>query len=615
MYLWLLLIVFCKLFPLVYFTLLIGKHFHSSSSLVEALSRSTLVYVSLVLICAYVPSYLLIEFPFIWTFGIAIVYEVLRVRKSGWRKPRLPILRNNIGVYWGIALATLVGLLAILVPANNWDGMTYHLARVDFWLEQGSINHFDTNISRQTSQPPLAEILILHLNFFFDSNFLAGLVQWVAYLGSAIVVGDLCRRLIQRPRSFEYGFLLSLSLPMAIVQGSSVQNDMVLAFFGLLALRYLIILWKDGWKNKRVFCFTWAIGFMLLTKGTGYVYSIPLLAGLAILWYRYRSWYRLTVSLAATLLMVSMQIPHWSGNQVQFGNSLGPDYELIVKSPNSSSFISNTVKGASQHLRSPIPILNKSIEKAVNGFHSAIRWDINDTRSHFAYAPPFRVETLSYHEDSATAPWHFLLLLLALIAGFWKHKGIDKNLGMVFWIFISSMFLFLLLLKYNVWISRLQIYLFLAGTPLMVWSLMIQSKWIRKSILTLIAASSIAWVVLNPAKPLVGNDNVFTLDIASLTYINRGDIKRDYQEALSKIDAGNTVGLMLSSDSYCYTISQDLRKKGSSFFHYRARYEGNNFLQKQARANIIWKTHQGSPPEKIDDFKRFWMGNTVALYR
>lgn len=64
-----------------------------------------------------------------------------------------------------LAFTVLAGamtfLLALYVPPNNHDSMTYHLARVGYYLQQGSLKSYPAANIRQTVFPANAEILML----------------------------------------------------------------------------------------------------------------------------------------------------------------------------------------------------------------------------------------------------------------------------------------------------------------------------------------------------------------------------------------------------------------------------------------------------------------------
>jgi hypothetical protein len=60
-----------------------------------------------------------------------------------WGNSRLEQLMA-LGVL-ALGLVTLV--TALLAPPNNWDSMTYHMARVAHWKQNRSVDFYPTNIS------------------------------------------------------------------------------------------------------------------------------------------------------------------------------------------------------------------------------------------------------------------------------------------------------------------------------------------------------------------------------------------------------------------------------------------------------------------------------------
>ncbi|XGB42694.1 MAG: hypothetical protein LVS60_02285 [Nodosilinea sp. LVE1205-7] len=56
-----------------------------------------------------------------------------------------------------ICLLPLLGLsllVALVAPPNNWDSMTYHMARVMYWIQHQSVAHYPTHNLRQLDSPP-----------------------------------------------------------------------------------------------------------------------------------------------------------------------------------------------------------------------------------------------------------------------------------------------------------------------------------------------------------------------------------------------------------------------------------------------------------------------------
>jgi hypothetical protein len=73
-----------------------------------------------------------------------------------------PLTRFDVGVIAGLAIGGAGTLIvALWAPPNNWDSMTYQMARVAEWYDHRSVAFYPTAIDRQLWQPPLAEYLIL----------------------------------------------------------------------------------------------------------------------------------------------------------------------------------------------------------------------------------------------------------------------------------------------------------------------------------------------------------------------------------------------------------------------------------------------------------------------
>src|SRR5262249_40188422 len=86
-------------------------------------------------------------------------------------------------------------VLALTVPPNNWDSLTYHLARVAGWRQEQGV-HWIANAptARMNEFQPLAEQLILFL-FVAGSTTLYAIPQYVAQLAILVAGYGPARRL------------------------------------------------------------------------------------------------------------------------------------------------------------------------------------------------------------------------------------------------------------------------------------------------------------------------------------------------------------------------------------------------------------------------------------
>ena len=109
--------------------------------------------------------------------------------------------------------------------------MTYHLARVMRWIQDASLAPFPSHQISQDIQPPWAEYTLLNLHLLSGSDWLDGLVQWGCFAGCVVGVSLIAARLGAGGRGQVFAAVYAATIPMAIIQASSVQNDLVVAYW------------------------------------------------------------------------------------------------------------------------------------------------------------------------------------------------------------------------------------------------------------------------------------------------------------------------------------------------------------------------------------------------
>ena len=168
----------------------------------------------------------------------------------------------------------LTFLVAYIAAPNNWDSMTYHMTKVAHWAQNANTNFYPTNEIRQLYYGPGAEYLILNLQLLVGADRLANMVQWFSYLGSIVLASLLVKRLGGDKKAQALGALAAATIPMAILQATSTQNDLVVALWTLCCINLLFMLEKEPswWK---VTMFGGALALALLTKATSAIFLLP----------------------------------------------------------------------------------------------------------------------------------------------------------------------------------------------------------------------------------------------------------------------------------------------------------------------------------------------------
>lgn len=188
----------------------------------------------------------------------------------------------------GLALVVLLsaGVLAVLVwifPPNNQDSLQYHLPRAITYLQQGSLDAYETPDLRETAFAANAEMLVLWQMALWPQVRTAGLVQLVAWLCSGPAVYALARRLGGGPAPSVLSGLVFMSLPAVILQATTEQNDLLAAVFVLCALALVS---GDGSAHAALGAL--ALGLAVGTKPTAF-FAVPAFAMWAIAHARLRA--------------------------------------------------------------------------------------------------------------------------------------------------------------------------------------------------------------------------------------------------------------------------------------------------------------------------------------
>lgn len=188
---------------------------------------------------------------------LTAVEAVLAVASAGWwlarGRPRPSTLgaRADFAAVRGdpltLACAALVAaalvyelVLALTVPPNNWDSLTYHLTRVAGWHQAHGV-HWIANAptGRINEFQPLAEQLVFFL-VVAGSTVLYALPQYVAQLAILVAVYGTARRLGYEPRAAARATALTAMLSLVALEATTAQNDLVAASFPAVAAFLLL---------------------------------------------------------------------------------------------------------------------------------------------------------------------------------------------------------------------------------------------------------------------------------------------------------------------------------------------------------------------------------------
>jgi len=479
-------------------------------------------------------------------------------------------------LFYAVAfLMVLVFAQGIIYPPNNWDSMTYHMARIPNWISHQSVEHYPTHIYRQLFQPPFSEYIILHCNILSRNDYFSNSVQFFYLIFSIFAITLIVDHFGLGKRLLLIAVILTATIPEVILQASSTQNDIVVAFFVLSTLYFALKSIKDPNPGNHVFLGLSA-GLSVLSKGTAYVYVIPVLSCYAIIVLvnviRHKDFSALKYAVIAGFLFFSINAGHYYRNYQMTGSILGIDHmQTPAKDLNENMtlplLLSNITKNAGIHL-GPYPI-SIAADRCIWELHHALGIDIRATNfKNISYY----VTNIPNSENNAPNPLHFLLIVLALsitlVYGA-KHRKDSAEILVYIFVFLAQAILFCFIFKWTPWHSRLHIPLFLTAVPIICYAIA-RSNWFSKLmpvalLLLVLYASGI--VMFNRIRPLITVDyfmgirhitsNIAVFDTRFKKYFAcRDEIYNEYnatRNLMQKMNSTN-VGIELGNDDWEYPL-------------------------------------------------------------
>jgi hypothetical protein len=218
----------------------------------------------------------------IWASRHTIIFHNLDIRRQ-FRLLFHDRMRSILAAGISIILC-ISGMLALFTAPNNWDATYYRLARVMHWIQNQNVDFYPTHITQQLYLAPWASYPIAHFQLLTGGDVFANSVQWVAMVMTLLTLslivaywkGDLWTQLI--------AVVFAATLPMGILQSSSVQSDYVLGFWIVSSTYFALHAIRE---KKNVFSLLTGVslGLAFYTKSTSLFFAFPF-----VLWFAYSLW-------------------------------------------------------------------------------------------------------------------------------------------------------------------------------------------------------------------------------------------------------------------------------------------------------------------------------------
>ena len=547
--------------------------------------------------------------------------------------------RYAVGLLAGLSLlAAAVALTAVAAAPNNWDSLTYHLPRALHWAQDASLAHYPTHVIRQLSLAPGAEIAVAHGLLLTGSLRLSALVQTLAWIGCVVAASLVARDLGAGRRGEVFAAVFAGTLPMAVLQASSTQNDLVVGLW-LLAFVHFALRAVERESGAALWVAAGgSLGLALATKATAFLYAAPFVLWiLGALWRRRRWPWR--ALFAASALAVLVNAGPWLRNLSLFGSPLGGDHGAVNASVTPAVVLSNLARTAALELTAPSTAWNGGVEKAVRALHAALGIGPDDPRSTWKGAE-FRVparlsgaapadadEALfaMFHEDQAGNPLH-LLVALAAAAIVLSQADLRRRAGLLACLsgVAGGLLLFCAVLKWQPWNARLVLPLFLLAAPAagVAVGAVRSGKWAAE-VGAVLLVCSLPWALLNAMRPLVGPESVLATPRLAQLFAGRPAMQPVLAEAARTVAASGCrrVGLEIGPDDPEYLIWATLEAAGAvpeRMEHVRVTNRSAPLASRPPFAEfspcaVIVLAPPGAAASEGEFFSREWEGGRVAV--
>jgi 4-amino-4-deoxy-L-arabinose transferase-like glycosyltransferase len=507
-----------------------------------------------------------------WRQGRPLPRTSIDVRAAV-RHPAVAVLAIAVGLALGYEL-----VLALTVPPNSWDAMTYHLTRAAAWLQHGGVAWVPASTVRVNVFPVNGEIQILWTLALAGTDVGAALPQFVAQLATIVAIFGVGRRLgFTRPAA-SYAALLFATLAEIALEATSTQNDLVVAAPVAIALYFVL-----GRNTREVLLAAVAVGIALGTKLTA-VFALPCLAIVALLVLPRRL--KLVAAVAAGAAFVAFASPTYIANIAHTGTPLGngPELASFTPRPTFDGTIS-TVTRVGWHfidftgLRT-VPGTDRRVGEVGTRLFHGLHIPENpraSTSTGFSTMPNDTPQ-----EDVAYfGPLGVLLILpivLVTLAGFCigrRARPEQVAVAVALPLFVCAV---AIAYRYNLWLGRFMVVPVALVTPLMA---RIYSSWrLFATLVAVVAVASLqSTLANNTLKPLAALP--WTSDRVTVQTVERPDLAPTIRAIDADVPRG-PIGYAFSVDDWTYPLF------GAHFQRHPVLVDDARPLADAARRNLAW---------------------------
>jgi len=484
-----------------------------------------------------------------------------------------------------ILICGMLALNALLAAPNTSDSINYHMSRVEHWIQNHNINYYPTHVLRQLFYLPWAEWAILHLQILNGNDLSANLVQWFSYLGGLIGMSLIAQELGASRIGQIFTAIIAASIPMAILQSTSTQNDLVVTFWSICFIYFLFVLQRDF---RWIYLISAALSFAMgvLTKALVVIFTAPFFVTFLFFLLKKNKTQMVTTILVIAVTGIILLFPFLNLNR-KAGWSLlsGPPQleSVIVQKVSFRGFLVSFVRNICLHFGTSNEKFNRYAENTVLSFHKTLNFPIEDENI-FWGGSRFHLQGQPFHEDHAGNPLHALLLLPCSLLLFINKKIRGDRALIQYYLQVSAAFLLLcLVFKWQPWSSRFHTGVFFLYAPFIALTLVqLCPRKIITAVAFLIMISSLPWILLNESRPLIGKTSVLTNNRSHSYFGNHPAIEESVSSAVKALKHLNCsdIGLEAHEGAFEYPFWPLLKQpfpNGFRFEHVNVNNSSGSF--------------------------------------
>lgn len=489
--------------------------------------------------------------------------------------------------------STLITLfLAVVVPNNSPDSLQYHLSRIGAWIQNHGLSHFETPDVRQNIYSVNSELLLMWSMLFFKKDYLATMLQFSAYLGCIFVLFNYLRYLKFSLKRTLWTVLIFASLPAAIVEASSTQTNLVVAFFLFVSLYLFIYGVKENSKKALIFsaiAFCFNIGVKYST-----FFFVPIF-GLIYLLIAYRekkeSFHKPIIIFIAAAIPSFLILASYNHilNYIEFGNFFGsqPYIDRLSAPYGIRTFLANLIRYSILF----IDFSGMQFADAFTSFYIGIKDFLFGVlglqpSDGLVFAEIFKINTRIHESYSQFGLLGFLLLLPLIFKYSFKKANLISG-NKIFYISITGLITvgFVLVMSiamgFCLWNNRFLL------TPVVLSSTIFALSYTRKNtpikilIALVVAFNFLIIPVFNTSRPLFGISKLLFEEGYSIFRQNARFLHEDYFpekitqsytmiKFLGLVAPNNSkIAILLSNDDLYYPFYEE----NPTWKIYQLRYE------------------------------------------